>query len=72
MPSSRGSSRRRDRTFVSYSSCTAGRFFTAEPQGKPHTRLEWALNSVTGDLIRRDHVITKAETAGMLPQAKNI
>ena len=52
------------------SSCTAGRFFTAEPRGKPHARLEWALNPVTGDFIRRDHVITKAQTAGMLPQAK--
>ena len=49
---------------------TAGRFSTAEPQGKPQARLEWALNSVTGDFIRRDHVITKAAPAGMLPQAK--
>ena len=35
MPSSRGSSRPRDRTCVSCSSCTAGRFFTAKPLGKP-------------------------------------
>ena len=34
MPSSRGSSQSRDRTRVS---CTAGRFFTAEPPGKPFT-----------------------------------
>ena len=32
MPSSRGSSRSRDQTQVS---CIAGRFFTAEPPGKP-------------------------------------
>ena len=35
MPSSRGSSPPRDRTCISYSSCTAGRFFTAKPPGKP-------------------------------------
>ena len=41
MPSSRGSSQPggssqpRDRTRVSYGSCTAGRFFTTEPPGKP-------------------------------------
>ena len=55
-----------------WSSCTAGRFFTAEPRGKPHARLEWALNPVTGDFIRRDHVITKAQTAGMLPASQGI
>ena len=32
---SRGSSRPRDRTHVSCSSCVAGRFFTAAPLGKP-------------------------------------
>jgi len=32
MPSSRGSSQLRDRTWVS---CIAGRFFTTEPPGKP-------------------------------------
>ena len=35
MPSSRGSSQSRDRTHVSCISCTAGRFFTTEPPGKP-------------------------------------
>ena len=35
MPSSRGSSWSRDRTYISCSSCTAGRFFTTEPLGKP-------------------------------------
>ena len=35
MPSSRGSSQPRDQTYVSCSSCIAGRFFTAEPPGKP-------------------------------------
>ena len=33
--SSRGSSRSRDRTHVCCVSCTVGRFFTAEPPGKP-------------------------------------
>ena len=37
MPSSRGSSQPRDGTQVSYNSCTEGRFFTTEPQGKLHT-----------------------------------
>ena len=34
--SSRGSSQPRDQTFFSWSSCIAGRFFTTEPQEKPH------------------------------------
>ena len=38
MPFSRGSSRPRDRTSVSYGSCIAGRFFTTEPLGKPLIR----------------------------------
>ena len=33
--SSRGSSRPRDRTHISWISCIAGGFFTAEPSGKP-------------------------------------
>jgi len=35
MPSSRGSSRPRDPTWVSCGSSTADRFFTTEPSGKP-------------------------------------
>ena len=35
MHSSRGSSRPRDQTFGSCSSCIAGGFFTSEPLGKP-------------------------------------
>ena len=35
MPSSRGSSRPRGQTCISWGSCIAGRFFTAEPPGKP-------------------------------------
>ena len=35
MPSSRGSSRPRDRTLISCVSCIAGAFFTTEPPGKP-------------------------------------
>ena len=34
-PSSRGSFWPKDRTRVSWGSCIAGRFFTAEPPGKP-------------------------------------
>ena len=34
MPPSRGSSQPRDRTCISFGSCTAGGFFTAEPWGK--------------------------------------
>ena len=37
MPSSRGSSRSRDRTCVFCGSCIAGGFFTTEPQGSPRT-----------------------------------
>ena len=44
MPSSRGSSRPRDRTHVSCSSCIAGRFFTTEPPGKPIDRHCFHLN----------------------------
>ena len=36
MPSSRGSSRPRDWTWVSWVSCMAGGFFTTESLGKPH------------------------------------
>ena len=36
MPSSRVSSRPRDRIQISSISCMAGGFFTAEPLGKPH------------------------------------
>ena len=36
MPSSRGSSQPRDQTWVSFGSYIAGRFFTAEPLGKPN------------------------------------
>ena len=35
IPSSRGSSRPRGQTSISWNSCIAGRFFTAEPWGKP-------------------------------------
>ena len=45
MPSSRGSSRPRDRTYVSCSSCIASRFFTTEPLGKP-TSCSYSLNKV--------------------------
>ena len=38
--SSRGSSLPRDRTHVSSATCTAGRFFTAEPPGKPQAQVQ--------------------------------
>ena len=43
IPSSRGSSRPRDRTCVSCSSCIAGGFFTAEPPGKPNNNIIYLL-----------------------------
>ena len=39
MPSSRRSSQPRDQTHVSCISCTADRFFTAEPRGEPQENL---------------------------------
>ena len=36
MPFSRGSSQPRDQTCIFCNSCTAGRFFSAEPPGKPY------------------------------------
>ena len=47
MPSSRRSSRPRDQTCVSSVSCTAGRFFTTEPRGRPLS-LQRALQRWTG------------------------
>ena len=44
MPSSRGSSRPRDQTHISCSSCIVGRFFTTEPPGKPIDRHCFHLN----------------------------
>ena len=44
MPSSRGSSQPRDRTQVFGSSGMEGRFFTAEPPGKPQVG-QWALEA---------------------------
>ena len=44
MPSSRGSSRPRDQTSVSCSSCIAGEFFTTEPLGKPSLQVTGTLN----------------------------
>ena len=41
MPSSRGSSQPRDRTRISFGSCTAGGFFTAEPWGKAYLATEF-------------------------------
>ena len=48
MPSSRGSSRPRDGAHITCGSCLAGRFFTAEPPGKPKRGVKTANND---DLI---------------------
>ena len=47
MPSSRGSSQPRDQTHVSCSSSVAGKFFAAEPPGKPSPDLRGPLTSLT-------------------------
>ena len=39
MPSSRASFWPKDQTHIAYVSCIAGRFFTAEPPGKPQTKI---------------------------------
>ena len=46
MPSSRGSSQLRDRTWASCSSCTAGEFFTTESPGKPNLCLVFPYDSI--------------------------
>ena len=51
VPSSRGSSQRRNRTRVSYLSCTAGRFLTAEPPGKPRRQQRTSKNPVLIELL---------------------
>ena len=43
IPSSRGSSRPRDGTRISCGSCIVGRFFTAQPRGKPRGLSTWGL-----------------------------
>ena len=43
MLSSRGSPWPRDQACISHGSCNAGRFFTAEPQGKPNIYLQMRL-----------------------------
>ena len=45
MSSSKASSRPRDQIHISCGYCTAGRFFTAEPPGKPSTILELCNNT---------------------------
>ena len=51
MPSSRGSSRPRDRMRMSSGSYIAGRFFTAEPPGKPRTGPWSSLKRGAGALL---------------------
>ena len=50
MPSSRGSSQPRDWTHVSCISCIAGRFFTAEPPGKPSRQTISLLKQTQGEM----------------------
>ena len=59
MPSSKGSSRPRDRTCVSCNSRTAGRFFITEPPGKPPTYL-------CGVIWRSDSTLRKFTQANPL------
>ena len=49
--SSRGSSQPRDQTHVSFISCIAGGFFTAEPSGKPLNCGESESHSVVSDSL---------------------
>ena len=44
MPSSRRSSRPKDRSFISCGSCIAGEFFTAGPPGKPWRMVKVIVN----------------------------
>ena len=46
MPSSRGSSQSQNWTCVSWDSCIAGGFFTAEPPGKPQSKVLYTDNSI--------------------------
>ena len=70
MPSSRRSSRPKDRIWVSCISCTAGVFFTTELQGKPHpphTQPENDLkNFEEGAQKFRDPLRGRARGAGFL------
>ena len=52
----RGSSQPRDQTCIS---CTAGRFFTTEPPGKDRGWPYYALNSVAGCLLLKEHIHCK-------------
>ena len=49
MPSSKGSSQPRDQTHTSCGSCIAGRFFMAEPPGKPKN-----LTVISGKMLTED------------------
>ena len=73
MPSSRGSSRAKDPTYIS---CIAGRFFTAEPQGRPTPSLSmfksvffslplWNKNIPLGSYQKHQHkVVVRSIDAG--------
>ena len=57
MPFFRGSSQLMDRTHISYGSCIVGRFFTTEPQGKPHSSLYWFSKSTVAPKAHRFRLI---------------
>ena len=59
MPSSRGSSQPKDWTHVSWCSCIADRFFTAEPPGKP----ECVVDGTKCSILRRRQI----KKLGQLP-----
>ena len=74
MPSLRGSSKPRDRTRASYVSCTAGRFFTAEPPGNSQLYspmqimwvLSWSICEMKNLNPRTPHTIHGDNVAGYL------
>ena len=51
MTSSRGSSQPRDQTLASCGSCVEGRFFTAEPPGKPHNLVYYVTYKIRSILL---------------------
>ena len=67
--SSRGSFHPRDRTHISYISCTGSRFFTTEPPGKPYQPVhppKWALRTLNIFNICVPHSLITSITTGTL------
>ena len=62
LPSSRRSSQPREQTYISCGSCIAGRFFTAEPLGKPCTYIYMCIF-----LVRLFSIIDHYEILNIVP-----